>query len=332
MSMKRVGFTTTVPVEIIFSAGFIPVDLNNIFITDSSPYKYIERAEDDGLPRNSCNWIKGIYSAVMDGAVDEVVAVTQGDCSNTHAIMELFTARGIKVHSFGYPFGVSDSYEYLKNEIQKLCALLGTSLESVADTVRETDLIRKKLVVLDELTVKCKVSGFENHLWLVSSTDFNGDYKKFEAELDKFLDIAEKRVADEHSVRLGFIGVPPIFSNIYDFIHTKGGDVVFNEVQRQFSIPYFYEDYVRRYLDYTYPYDIFKRIKDISRQIALRKVDGVIHYVQSFCYRQIQDVVIKNKLNIPVLTIEGNEPGEVDARTKIRIESFIEMLKGKKYA
>jgi len=35
--MKRVGFTTTIPVEIIFAAGKIPVDLNNVFITDEDP-------------------------------------------------------------------------------------------------------------------------------------------------------------------------------------------------------------------------------------------------------------------------------------------------------
>lgn len=327
--MKKVGFTTTIPVEIIFAAGCIPVDLNNVFITDDSPYKYISRAEDDGLPRNTCNWIKGIYSAVMNGAVDEVIAVTQGDCSNTHALMELFTSSGINVHTFGYPFGVEDSYSYLKNQMVKLCDMLKADFKKVKKVVSKTDLIRKKLVILDELTVETKVSGAENHLWLVSSTDFNGDYTKFDRELDKFLALAEKRLPTNNSVRLGFVGVPPIFSNIYDFIASKKADIVFNEVQRQFSIPYFHEDYIQRYLDYTYPYDVFKRIEDIKNQIGERKIHGIVHYVQSFCYRQIQDVVIKNKIDIPMITIEGDEPGEIDARTKIRIESFIEMLKSK---
>lgn len=327
--MKKVGFTTTIPVEIIFAAGCIPVDLNNVFITDDTPYKYISRAEDDGLPRNTCNWIKGIYSAVMNGAVDEVIAVTQGDCSNTHALMELFTSSGVKVHPFGYPFGIEDSYSYLKDQMLKLCDMLKTDFKKVEKVVSKTDLIRKKLVILDELTVETKISGAENHLWLVSSTDFNGDYTKFDRELDKFLAVAEKRLPTNNSVRLGFVGVPPIFSNIYDFIASKKADIVFNEVQRQFSIPYFHEDYIQRYLDYTYPYDVFKRIQDIKNQIVERKIHGIVHYVQSFCYRQIQDVVIKNKIDIPIITIEGDEPGEIDARTKIRIESFIEMLKGK---
>ena len=32
-TMNTIGFTTSIPVEIILAAGKIPVDLNNIFIT-----------------------------------------------------------------------------------------------------------------------------------------------------------------------------------------------------------------------------------------------------------------------------------------------------------
>ena len=52
--VKRiVGFTTTIPVEIVFAAGLVPCDLNNIFISDRSPIQYIERAEKDGFLRGS---------------------------------------------------------------------------------------------------------------------------------------------------------------------------------------------------------------------------------------------------------------------------------------
>lgn len=328
--MKRVGFTSTIPVEIIFASKNIPVDLNNVFITSKSPHKFLELAEDDGLPRNTCSWIKGIYTAVIKNFVDEVVAVTQGDCSNTHALMELFDSAGIKVHPFGYPFGVSNSYDYLKNEILNLCKGLRVSYEEVLSYKERIDIIRRKLRYLDELTIYGKVSGFENHIWLVTSTDFNGDFISYENKLDNFINEAEKRSSNNSKIRLGFIGVPTIFDDIYQFIESKGAMVVFNEVQRQFSIPSTSDDFVQRYLDYTYPYDIFKRIEDIKKQIEVRKIDGLIHYVQSFCYRQIQDVIIKKSIDIPVITIEGNDPGNIDARTKIRLESFIEMLMEKK--
>ena len=55
----KVGFTTSFPVEVAFAAGHIPIDLNNIFVTEN-PASYVEIAEFDGYPRNICSWIKGI--------------------------------------------------------------------------------------------------------------------------------------------------------------------------------------------------------------------------------------------------------------------------------
>ena len=80
------------------------------------------------------------------------------------------------------------------------------------------------------------------------------------------------------------------------------------------------------YLDYTYPYDLDGRLNDIKKNIELRNLDGIIHYTQAFCYRGIEDIIIKEKLGVPVLTIEGDRPSKLDARTKLRVESFIDML------
>lgn len=86
-------------------------------------------------------------------------------------------------------------------------------------------------------------------------------------------------------------------------------------------------DIVTQYQLYTYPYGVFGRLEDIQEEIDKRNIDGVIHYVQSFCYRQIEDMIFREKLNVPLLTIEGDKPGKIDARTKLRIDSFVEMLK-----
>ena len=95
--MNRVGFTTTIPIEILLAAGRQPVDLNNLFITDPRRNELIEKAESEGFPRNICGWIKGIYSTTLKAGIREVIAVTQGDCSYTHALIELFQMLAIKV-------------------------------------------------------------------------------------------------------------------------------------------------------------------------------------------------------------------------------------------
>jgi len=129
-------------------------------------------------------------------------------------------------------------------------------------------------------------------------------------------------------VRIGFIGVPPIVTDLYQFIEDIGGHVVYNETQRQFSMPFMELDIVERYRSYTYPYGIFSRLNDIKTEIKKRDIKGIIHYVQAFCYRVMEDVILRQVLDCPILTIEGELPRPLDARLRLRLEAFVEMLKG----
>ena len=184
---------------------------------------------------------------------------------------------------------------------------------------------------MDLLTYQANVvSGLENHLFLVNCSDFNGDPERFEKELDAFLMDAEKREHLETTIRLGYLGVPPIFGGFYEFLETLGARVVFNEVQRQFSMPFGEKDIVNQYLRYTYPYDAEGRLSDIRKAVEERALDGLIHYTQTFCYRQIYDILLREGVPVPMLTLEGDRPGQVDNRTMLRMETFVEMLRARK--
>ena len=320
----KIGFTTSFPVEVVFAAGHVPIDLNNIFVTQDAK-KFVEVAEFDGYPRNICSWIKGMYGVVMQSDIKTVIGVVEGDCSNTHSLMETLSEQNIKVIPFSFPY--SKDYESLDFEIKKLEKIFGVTRFETQKVKKRLDKIRKKLIYLDELTYKENlITGFENHLWLVSSSDFNGNPDKFENELDGFLSEAEKREPLKFDKRFGFLGVPPIIFDLYDFLLENNANVVFNEIQRQFAMPYLEEDIVTQYLKYTYPYTVYDRLKDINEQIEKRNLDGVISYVQSFCHRQIDNIILKKRIEIPVLTVEGDQPENLDARTKLRIESFLDML------
>lgn len=327
--MKKIGFTTTIPVEAVFAAGLQPVDLNNIFITDKNPGKFIESAENAGFPRNTCAWIKGIYSAILKaGDIDTIISVVEGDCSNTRALSEVLELRGIKCLPFSYPN--SREYSKLKDEISNLCNFFNVTFEDCIGVKTELDEIRKKLKYIDELTWKHnKAKGFENHIWQVSSSDFNGDYNTFEQQLDEAINDIEQREAKKEKIRIGYIGVPPIYGDLYDYVETLDARVVFNEVQRQFTMAdgAGSKDIVEVYRQFTYPYNLAGRMEDIKREISARNIDGIIHYTQAFCFRGIEDIVVRSELDVPVLSLEGDKPGSIDARTMLRIESFIDMLK-----
>lgn len=326
--MRRIGITTTIPSELIWAAGAVPVDLNNIFITSSDRARFMRKAEYDGYPRNVCSWIKGIYGALLTGLhdIDTIIAVTQGDCSNTHALMETLQLKGIRTIPFAFPY--NRDREALSREIEMLAHELGTTVEK-AETVRQLfEPIREQLDRLDRMTWdENRVTGLENHAWLVSSSDFNGDFELYARDLGCFLDEASIREPFGEKIRLGYLGVPPILDDLYEVVGTFGARVVFNEVQRQFSMTNRSEGLVEQYRAYTYPYDVFHRLDFILPEVDRRNIQGVIHYVQSFCHRHIEDIIIREKLQVPVLTLEGDAPGRVDERTKIRLQAFIEMIR-----
>ncbi len=325
--MARIGITTTIPAEIVFAAGHTPVDLNNILISNPEALRLTEVAEEAGYPRNICGWIKGLYAVVVQGGdIGKVIAVTQGDCSNTHALMETYQLAGIETIPFAFPF--DRDYDLLRLQMEKLMASLGTDWGAVNAVKRRLDAVRAKVAEIDRLTwEEGTVSGWHNHLYQVSCSDFNGDPDAFERDADAFLADAKNAAEFAEEVRLGFIGVPPILTDLYDYVEKMGARIVLNEVQRQFAMPFATDDIVEQYRLYTYPYGVFGRIEDIRREIERRNIDGIIHYVQSFCFRQIEDMIFREKLDVPILTIEGDKPSRVDARTRLRVDSFLEMLR-----
>lgn len=324
--MKEVGITTTVPVEVVLAAGLCPVDLNNRFISHPERDRLIVRAEARGFPSNLCAWVKGIYAAALDTGLREVIGVTRGDCSSTEKLLEVLRLEGIRTVPFAFP--ADRSPVAMARELRALMRHYRVKKSDVEKTRVRLHSIRRKLGILDQLTWKDnKVSGLENHLWLVSSSDFNGDPDRFEAELSAFLQEAMIRSPFTEEVRLGYLGVPTILDNLYPVLEGMGARVVFNEVQRQFAMLDDSGTLSAQYLRYTYPYDILYRVRDIRGQLRKRNVRGVIHYAQTFCHRQIESIVFKDKLGLPVLSLEGDRPGPLDARTRTRVEAFLEMLR-----
>ena len=330
----NIGFTTSIPVEVIFASGNNPIDLNNIFI-NNNPKELVKKAELAGFPRNMCSWIKGMYSVIQKQDLDLIIGVIQGDCSNTHTLLDLLqdhanhslhqTEKKLQIFPFSYPF--TRNYQELNKEITKLENYFSVSREQTILVKKSLDCIRQKLVDLDTFTWQTnQVSSLENHTWLVSASDFKSNYNQFENELSSFLTEVKTRKPLQKHLRIGYVGVPPIINDLYTFIESLNTRVVYNEVQRQFSMFYLEQDIVQQYRKFSYPYTLSERIQDIKTEIERRHLQGIIVYTQSFCHRQLELLTLKKYLNIPILPIEGDLPGNLDARNKLRIESFVEML------
>jgi benzoyl-CoA reductase/2-hydroxyglutaryl-CoA dehydratase subunit BcrC/BadD/HgdB len=325
--MRKIGLTTTVPVEVLIAAGYTPVDLNNIFITDENYLSYIDIAEKDGFPKSTCSWIKGIYGVCVTKDIREIVGVVEGDCSNTRALLEVLSLRGIRVYPFSYPH--SHRPDDVRKEIWEFMDRFGVQLAEVEKIRAEVSPLRQLAGKVDELTYReNRASGFENHLYQVSMSDFNGDPVVFKKQLEQAIEEISTRIPEKRKIRLGYVGVPPMTGDLYAFVEGLGARIVYNEVQREFAFPRAGQaaDIFEQYYDYTYPYDIEFRVKEIKKQIDLREIDAIVHYTQAFCYRAIEDIVLRVRLDVPILNIEGDRLNRLDARTRLRLEAFVDML------
>ena len=326
--MKPIGITTTVPSEILLAAGYQPVDLNNILVNDRKPERLVGIAEKDGFPLNCCAWIKGIYGVCRKTGMEEVLCVTGGDCSNTLMLAEVFRLKGVRVIPFSYPEEPDPGAVLIS--LHKLAALLGTSLTEAELQRQVLEPGRALVRQLDELTWReGKANGAENHLWLVSASDFNQNHDQYCRDLGEVISACEAREPyPDRWLRLAYVGVPPVYArDFYEFIESNEARVVFNEIQRQFSMPEPGQDLAEQYTHYTYPYSTDYRLQDIRREIRRRRVDGVIHYVQAFCHRGIGDIILRAGLELPVLTLEGNDEFFLNSHIKTRIEAFLDMLR-----
>lgn len=325
--MRKIGITTTIPVEILYSAEIVPIDCNNIFVMDDDHERYIERAEKDGFPKNLCAWIKGVYGVCMEQGIREIIGVTEGDCSTSKVLLEILEHNGVTIHPFSFPY--SQNKEEIEHSLQQLMQLMKVEVTQVEKKRNELNQIRSLVHEMDRLTYeKDLVTGFENHVYQVSCSDFNGNPMNFLKELQSVVTNIKKREPNPKILRLGYVGVPPLTSDLYEFVETLDGRIRYNEVQREFTFPRARQamSMAEQYLDYTYPYRNEFRIREIKAQIAQRKLDGIIHYTQAFCHRALDHILLKKELSIPILNIEGDQKNVLDARTKLRIEAFMDML------
>jgi benzoyl-CoA reductase/2-hydroxyglutaryl-CoA dehydratase subunit BcrC/BadD/HgdB len=322
-----IGLTTTIPVEAVLAAGLTPVDLNNLFISRPDPLAWVSDAEAAGFPRTICAWVKGIYAALSRRPdIGAVLVACQGDCSYTQALGEILEAQGREVIHFQFPY--PPNRHLLRDQIAALAARLGTSVKETSRVQAQLRPLRRDLRELDRLTWETgQVTGRENFQYLIASSDFASDVEAFSPKVVAFLKAARARKPHAPRVRLGLVGIPPIFTNLWDYLEELDGAVVFNEIPRQFSMPYPDLDLVDQYLRYTYPYDIFGRLADLEEAIQVRRLDGLVHYTQSFCFRQMFDQLLRERLHIPVLTIEGDRPTPLDSRTRMRLEAFVDVLR-----
>ena len=327
MDDRRVGFFSTSPVEVLLAAGLRPLDVNNAFISAPDRLDLLDQAEAEGLPRTSCAWTRGLYAATLAMELSRILVVTDGDCSPNRAMAELLRDQGVEVVEFRYPLA-DRSDAAVRSAMADLAAHLGTTLDAAEAVRRELAPLRADLDRLDRLTwQEGWVTAEENHRWLVQSSDFRGDPVAYHDDLEAFLDSVSRRDAAGEGPRLGLFGVPPALTDLHEAVDAAGARVIFNEVASDFAMIPPADSLGEQYSRYAYPYGIRARVARARLEAERRGLEGWLVYDQTFCHHNLETPAVDRLLgDLPRLHLEGDAPGLVAGRDRIRLEAFIRTL------
>jgi len=329
---QRIGLFSTIPVEVIYAAGAVPVDVNNLFVAHENPARLLEIAHEHGFPNTVCAWTRGLFGAVIDQGLREVVVVPHGDCSMNLAMADRLEASGVQVYRFHYPLEALDPVSALRAEITRLAKDLGTTMTAVRRRFEELRPVRQTLRELDRrLWTTGDVPAEEVRIALLSATDFQSDPEAFKQRLTSVGSTIPLRSSGfegqvDHGVRIALFGVPGLLSDLVPFLEELGARMVLFETEHAFAMLSEVEAVEQQYgpTGYPYPYGIEVRLKRFVELCQQRSVDRVVYYQQAFCHHNLETRrVLEALAPLPVLTMEGDVPGMLTQRDRLRLETFV---------
>ncbi|MCZ7403315.1 MAG: 2-hydroxyacyl-CoA dehydratase family protein [Candidatus Methanoperedens sp.] len=308
--MPKIAITALVPPELIFACGGEPFDVNNVIPASKK------------TPRNKlCAWT-AIWQEMLvkrEQKVDSLIVVAGGDCHNALVDGQKAAMSGIPTHFFFYPF--DGDAAYLESQLYKLSDFLGNI--EYPEKFREIEKLKKIGQQIDKKRLSGKISSVDAFCILVSFSDLQGDLNAFQKA------IAEVKESDiEFNNRVALIGVPPIYHDFHEVAQSLDLQIVFDELPYEFirHSGVNIKKVARDYCDYTFARPLDFRIGFLQKELKKRKVDGIIHYTQFACHHTLEDEVMRQKLDYPILTLQGDMPGKTPEQIKLRLEAFREMI------
>ncbi len=310
MHVSRIGITALVPPELIFACGGKPLDVNNI-IPSSKKY-----------PRNKlCAWT-AIWKEMLverEIAIDSLVVVAGGDCHNALVDGQKVSMSGIPIHFFFYPF--NGDAGYMESQLHSLSEFLG-GIE-FPEKIMQIKKLKKLGRMIDIKRSRGRISSSAAFNVLISFSDLQGDPERFRETIDS----VREEDFDIHN-RVALIGVPPIYHDFHDTARSLGLHIVFDELPYEFIRHEGTDigEIARDYCDYTFARPLDFRISFLKKELEKRNVDGIIHYTQFACHHMLEDEILRSNLDYPMLTVQGDLPGNTPQQIKLRLEAFGEML------
>jgi benzoyl-CoA reductase/2-hydroxyglutaryl-CoA dehydratase subunit BcrC/BadD/HgdB len=344
-----------VPEELVWAADAVPVGL-------CAGTQFSVPIAESVLPKNTCALIKSSFGFKLGRICPYVQAshliVGETTCDGKKKMFEILN-KYQPVYVMDVPNKKTPAGRQLwlgevlafKDVIEKLTGnkITAENLGRAADMVNQRRLALQRLFNLRKVR-PAPISGKD--ALLAVQVSFYDDVTRDTQMLNALCDELDKRVAAGQGIapadapRILISGSPMAIPNwkLHHLIESAGAVVVCEESctgTRFFSelvkpaqnlegqIKALAERYINIHCACFTPND--ERLDDVVQLAKEYQVDGVVHYNLLFCHTYANEAVKMEKRlrddNLPLLRIE-TDYGDDTGQLKIRIEAFLEMIKG----
>ncbi len=308
--MKTTGISALVPPELVYSCKNVSIDINN-YVTSS------DKIPSEKLCAWCAIWREMILKKEID--IDKLVVVAGGDCHNALVEGQKVAKSGINTHYLFYPY--DGDQIYFENQLKKLKDFLG----GIKDTsyFKIIKNLKKRGLNIERERIQGKIHPQDYFNTFISFSDLKSNLNLFKKELNSI-----KTLELEDNLKIGLIGIPPIYKDFHSTALSFGLNIIYDELPYEF-VRYSGEnlsEISKSYSNYVFAQDIKRRIESINKEIERRKIEGIIHYTQYACHHYLEDSILRDEIDLPFITIQGDIPQKTPEQAKLRLEAFSEIL------
>ncbi len=299
----RIGYIPPMPME-VFAAS--PHDAENLWTTfalTADRTGWLETARLVGFKDSTSVWARCLYAIAQEREIRSLWYPEPGTPQEVRAVLESLGEQGVVCRPFHFP--LLRSTERLQEAMDGLCRELEVDARRLKATLDQWTHVRVALRRFDAL--QHKNGAFTSSAYVQAlaramnpGKDIEGHRREVERQILEFEGSRQGRW-----VKVGFIGVTPYRPDLYRALEELGAVVVYDEWGIENNPQGAAHDLVAHYHQTSIPYGLKRRQERLLKEIAERRLRGLILGVECLCHNIREEGFFRSTLPVPVLTFDN---------------------------
>ncbi|MCI4397749.1 MAG: 2-hydroxyacyl-CoA dehydratase [Acidobacteria bacterium] len=299
----RIGYIPPIPAEIFAASPHEAQNLWSHFALATNREEWLATARMAGLSDSAPFWARSLYAIAIENELEEVWYPDPGVPQEVRAALSLLQGQGIRIRPFHFP--ILRNIERLQGALDDLCRDLDVDQRALKSSLEQWSHVRVALRRFDAL--QYKNGAFPSLAYtrtlakaMNPGKDIEGHRRELERQILEFEGSRQGRWT-----KIGFIGLTPYRSGLYKLLDEMNAIVVYDEWGLENNPQGPARDLVSHYHQSSLPYGLKRRQERILKEIAERRLRGLILGVECLCHNIREQGFFRSTLPLPVFTFDN---------------------------